>query len=344
MRERSFPLQLALSTLAIGSVIAGLVWLGQRQGSDLQPGSAFAPSGRGIPGATPPTGERPPRGDSSLTRRLLPASAWLVMDFEGKMMGEAPFAGQLEGHCAELAAPRRVGIGVMPARSTTLGVGLVLVAPQVSEQFWECARARVLKAGGQDGGRAKGFEVLESPSGILIRTPQRDLLFTTQESLLEALLAVARDAESSALAAGPHADMLGRLVVGEAGAASPPLLLTLHLPPDWLTSAGPEADHSPLRHLTGATLVARHDGSAAGALDCQQPGCQDLAEFLLRARKDLSAELPERLAHELAGSLDAQLLELGSGKGRIALTWTSQQVSLGELARTLLGLAQAAPE
>ncbi len=354
----SFPLQLALATAVVGAVIAGLVALGRmdRGASRAEARSAHlgeeAPTGEGVREHPPSKQSAPGNQASTLSdqaRSLVPAASWLVADFEGRLMGQAPFSGQMTGACAKIGAPERVAVGLLPPESSD-AVRLVLAAPEVSEPFWRCAKKRVLQAGGKEVGKTRGYEVLESPSGVLVRSPGGDLLFGTTEDLLAPLLALTRHKLPSAHSAQPHKKMASRALsedplAGDSGlrdpsgaqapAGPPPLLITLQLPPGWLEAAGQDASRSPLRHLISATLIARADGSATGSLTCLNPGCDELGEFLQRARDDLASSLPQEMAQALEKSLRTHYIA-GSGEtGRIALSWASPEVPISQLARRL---------
>jgi hypothetical protein len=116
------------------------------------------------------------------------------------------------------------------------------------------------------------------------------------------------------------------------------LRLSVALPGDWLASAGPDAERSPLRHLRAATLTGRADGSAEGAVHCLEPGCAELARFLERAARDLLTGLPSGLALPAARALRAEVIPAAPGSlGRVALSYAPSGVPLSRLVEAALG-------
>jgi hypothetical protein len=216
-------------------------------------------------------------------------------------------------------------------------VALLLGSPEVSTEFWRCVRAEVLAAGGRVLGtnESQGQETLESPSGVLSHSQGR-LLFASDRSLEAEVIRLARGQDDSAASAPPHATLAAGISLphGSRGADDAPLLATLELPPNWLSGVGPEAQQSPLRHLTAGALRADADGGAAGTLECHEPGCDELAAFLLRARTDLAAVLPGPLgvATEASwvASRESQQRPGGAGRGLVRLRWVPGDVAFAD--------------
>ena len=253
-----------------------------------------------------------------------------------------------------------LALGLLPpaeegsAGGANAEMDLFLGAPSVGDDFWQCAKKRVLLAGGTTVGEEQGFEVLKSPSGVLIRSPEGHLVFTTNGVRLKQALALASgrpqgEQVRSAQLFGPHAALAASLTPQAAapGSSAPgrgaaedvtsEFVVTIHLPRDWLAGAGPDSADSPLRHLQAAALVGRSDGSALGALHCEEPGCLELARFLDRSRTDIEARLPANLQARVGRALTAELVSGPSGgSGRIVLRWSGAELPLTTLLGQLL--------
>jgi hypothetical protein len=337
----SFPTQLALSALIMGGVVGSLYLVGQRQrtGDAVQPRSA----------PQQPAAGRTSKEGTFGARSLLPARSWLAIDFDGRLTGSLPFSSSALG-CADVAAPARVGVAVVGPTSGRAappgtpdapsagggqpndGVALVLGSPAVSAEFWRCVRAEVLAAGGRVLEDSDGQETLESPSGVVTHKAGR-LVFSSDRSLEQEILALARGQGDSAETSEPHATLATGLAapLGSVAIAGAPLLATLELPSDWLAGIGPEAQLSPLRYLTAGALRADADGGATGTLECLEPGCEELAAFLIRARGDLAAALPAPLGAATERSWTASREHTSDPqRGRLRLRWVPSDVTFSD--------------
>jgi hypothetical protein len=214
---------------------------------------------------------------------------------------------------------------------------LSLVAPRASLEFWNCVQAEILEAGGRRLHGEPYEDLLESPSGVVLYTGGR-LLFVSDHGQTNVLRKLAQDMAPSAANAGPHPALVTSLRASPS-ADAPPLLATLHLPQDWLADLGPEALQTPLRHLVAGALRADTDGSATGALECQQPGCEELAAFLLRARGDLGRLLPGTLGDITARSWSASFERSSNDRGVIRLRWVPTEMTFSDWAGRLWKLA-----
>jgi hypothetical protein len=348
----SFPAQLALSALVMGGLVTGLFLVGQRSHSaPHDPTALRANEGReDAPARALTNSGAAPR--SSDVRALLGAQAWLVVDFDGSLAGSSPFESS-RPECKSVPLPARVGLSVgtadanglgssaasgTRARPITSGGGVLsLVAPRVSPEFWSCVRAEVLEAGGRSVGTEANEEMLESPSGVILHS-HGHLLFVSDVGQASSLQGLAHGRAPSASAVGPHPALVASLGARRS-ADRPPLLATLHLPRDWLADLGPEALQTPLRHLVAGALRADADGSATGALECMQPGCEELAAFLLRARGDLGRLLPGALGDITARSWSASFERSSNDRGVIRLRWVPTEMTFSDWASRLWKLA-----
>ena len=321
----------------MGGVVGGLYLVGQGKRTVDADQTAGAPQS-----AVP---RKRPEGSFG-ARSLLPARSWLVVDFDGRLTGSVPFS-STERDCANVAAPARVGVAIVgPGAGRASppdapgaaggrpndGVALVLGSPEVSAEFWRCVQGEVLAAGGRVLEGDEGQETLESPSGVVTHHAGR-LLFSSDRSLEQEIKALARGQGDSAEGLEPHATLAAHLPTpfGSVSAAGAPLLATLELPSDWLAGIGPEAQLSPLRHLTAGALRADADGGATGTLECLQPGCEELAAFLVRARADLGASLPAPLGAATVRSWTASLEQTADPKrGLIRLRWVPTDVTFSD--------------
>jgi hypothetical protein len=334
----------------MGGVIAGLHLLGQS--SRARAPDSAAPS---APTSGAPTAEQSPLPKSTFgARSLLPARSWLVVDFDGRLTGTLPFSSQ-QG-CSQVPAPARVALSVvgpsaehttpsaLPSTGTGSeprdGVALLLGSPDVSAEFWRCVKGEVLAAGGRVLDTSQGQETLESPSGVLSHSQGR-LLFASDRGLEAEVIRLARGQGDSAASAPPHASLAAGISSrpGSRGTDDAPLLATLELPPAWLSGVGPEAQQSPLRHLIAGALRAETDGGASGTLECHEPGCDELAAFLLRARTDLAAALPAPLGAATERSWVASRESptrashpspAAGGRGLVRLRWIPRDVAFGD--------------
>jgi hypothetical protein len=236
--------------------------------------------------------------------------------------------GQTEasGDCAKVPPPERIGVSIVGGAAPSDGPTLLLVSPAVSADFWRCVRAHVLGAGGRELEAEQGAERLESPSGVIVHQGGR-LLFASERSYEGELVRLARGEAPNAEAADPHASLAAALP----GPPTAPLIATLRLPSGWLSGVGPEAAQSPLRHLTAGALRADADGGAQGTLECLEPGCEELAAFLIRARSDLARDLPPPLGQATGRSWSASLAPgLDPLHRRIGLRWNPQGVTFAD--------------
>lgn len=331
----------------MGGITAGLYLLGQGSQGPGFPGQGSP--GQGSLASQPATQLHV--GSKLNARALLPARSWLVVDFDGRLTGALPFSNAGSG-CAQVPAPSRVGLAVVgpndrasqaepPAQEPSDGVALLLGSPEVSPEFWRCVRAEVLAAGGRVLGATEAQETLESPNGVLSHAGGR-LLFASDRSLHDELVGLVRGQGESASSSAPHATLAASIPapLGSVSANEAPLLATLELPADWLSGVGPEAQLSPLRHLTGGALRADADGGASGTLECSEPGCDELTAFLLRARSDLAASLPPALGNATVRSWTASReRHPNPGRGRIRLRWQPGEVAFADWAAAVWRLA-----
>lgn len=320
----SFPRQLAQASLVVFLLVAGLYWLGQRS-KDAPPAPVAHDDERKSSGTKEHASllrERP-------ARALAPSHAWLVADFRGDLLQNAPFADakKEDDPCRFVPAPDRVSIALLPPKRDT-SPEMVLASPHVSDAFWKCAKMRVLAAGGKKAGRTEHLSVLESPSGVLARGPGGALSFTTSTAHSEVALALLLGREDLSATQGPHALLSERLPQK----MDPVLRVTVQLPEGWPSLVGPEGDRSPLRHLRAAGLAADQDGNARGVLYCTEPGCDELLQFAQRAREDMLQELPSGAAARVD---EALTLEKGPKKGdtagHIQLSWDGEATPLFSL-------------
>ncbi len=330
---------LSLAGVLVAGTVSALVYLGRGDGetSSAQGAQVASP-----PSATKSTDQDPsPATDASSTktasggaiahgaRALVPKEAWLVADFRGDLTGTRPFEDQ-EGLCKSVPAPPRVALGVLPPRSAASGGGpeLLLAAPAVDDTFWGCARDRIVRSGGKVLAQNAQFEVLESPSGIVALGPGRSMIFLTNQDYLERGLSVLANLEESAASTGVHAGLFRRMHPSGDLQNDTALDLTIHVPRDWLSSVGKDAELTPLRHLQAGFLSVKQDGSAIGGIDCVEPGCKEMFEFLEGAKGDLTAQLPatQRAAIEAALSIDYV-----DRSGRVILRWSPKDLRIQDL-------------
>lgn len=334
----------------MGGLVGGLFFLGQH--STKAPGATSLEPTAAEPGAGP--GALPLRADlSAEARALLGASSWLVVDFDGTLAGSSPFS-SARSECASVPLPSRVGLAIGTSdaatpgsheeptlRPITSGGGVLsLVAPAVSSEFWSCVRAEVLDAGGKSLHAGPDEDVLESPSGVMLRSRGR-LLFVSDRGRTNLLRDLAQGRAASAADGGAHPGLVAGLRAPSATSGPPPLVATLHLPRDWLADLGPEADQTPLRHLVAGALRADADGSATGTLECMQPGCEELAAFLVRARGDLGNLLPGALGEITARAWTASFERTSAARGIIRLRWDPRDMTFSDWAGRLWKLATA---
>jgi hypothetical protein len=265
----------------------------------------------------------------------VPPEAWLVVDFEGSVLGATPFADQA-GFCAKVPAPERVVVALLPpSGDKEEGPELLLAAPKIEEAFWGCTRDRIVVAGGNVLAQNDQFEVIKSPSGIVARGPTDSLLFLSGDAHLEQALSVLSQLGDSAASRGPHVKLFRRMhPMGRAERSA--FDLTLALPLGWLDSVGDDARLTPLRFVSAAYLSAGPDGSASGGIDCEEQGCADVLTFLQGARDDLLQRLPRVQRTSIQAGLS---LEHIKGAGRIVVTWTPSKVGFMELLNQALGLS-----
>jgi hypothetical protein len=83
-----------------------------------------------------------------------------------------------------------------------------------------------------------------------------------------------------------------------------------------------------LRHLQAAYLSVKEDGSAAGGIDCGEPGCKDLFAFLQGAKSDLSGQLPASKRGLIEQALQVQYADQS---GRIVVTWAPKDIRIQDL-------------
>lgn len=276
-----------------------------------------------------------PKTPGALARALVPPDAWAVADFRGDLTGEKPFDDQ-EGLCASVPPPPRVVIAVLPPRQGA-EPDLLIGARKVGDTFWGCARDRIVRAGGTALAQNERYEVLQSPTGVVARGPDGSMVFLTSDVHLEAALAVMSDLSPSAVAGGTHAGLYAR--THERPNVRPSALdLTVALPENWLASVGQEAKETPLRFIRSAFLSVAEEGSAQGGITCEEAGCAEVLGFLLRAKSDMTAELPNDLRQSIDASVQAEHVV---GSGRIAVTWTPQNLPLGQLLGRFLQMGPA---
>lgn len=336
----------------MGGLVTGLFFVGQRSHSAAGEQTALQANERSGDAPAKARADSGVAPRSSDVRALLGAQAWLVVDFDGSLAGSSPFESS-RPECKSVPLPARVGLSVgtadpnvpgSPATSSTRarpitsgGGVLALVAPRVSPEFWGCVRAEVLAAGGRSVGSEPNEEMLESPSGVILHS-HGSLLFVSDLGQASALQSLAHGRAPSAATGGPHPALVASLRAPPS-ADAPPLLATLHLPKDWLADLGPEALQTPLRHLVAGALRADTDGSATGALECMQPGCEELAAFLLRARGDLGRLLPGTLGDITARSWTASFERSSNDRGVIRLRWVPTEMTFSDWAGRLWKLA-----
>src|SRR5688572_17916772 len=315
----------------MGGLVTGLFFLGQAN----QAQSSVAPQALGTARSSEAARNQPVDA-----RSLLPARAYLVIEFEGRLTGASPF-GSNTGACAKVSPPERVGLavgeedGALPSvdgrtNLTAGGTVLFLVSPAVTPEFWRCVRTEILSAGGHPLSSSPDEEALESPNGVVLYSRGR-LLFSSDRTLLPELLALAAGRAPSAASTPPHSTLVTGLAPSR-DVRTAPLVATLHFREDWLADLGEEALKTPLRHLRAGSLRAEADGSATGTLECLEPGCEELAAFLLRARADLGKMLPPALGDASTRSWKAALQRVSPARGVIRLTWEAQGMTFSDWA------------
>lgn len=334
----SFVRQAALASSVVALVVGALWFVGHEQQTrqDAQgaarPGETSTPAAPAAPG-TAQGSETPLAPLHHPTRALVPPDAWLVVDFEGDLTGQKPFADS-PGSCAQVPAPERVALALLPPAQPAEGPEVLLAAAAVEDVFWGCARDRVVQAGGTVLAQNDRFEVLKSPSGVVARGPERALLFLSGEAHLERALSVLSDLVPHAASQGRHLALLRRLHPNADKAPATRADLTLALPPGWLDAVGKEAEQSPLRALSAAYLSIGLDGAARGGADCEEAGCEALLAFLNRAVQDLLSDAAPQVRYQVSGALH---MEHVPGSGRIAVTWSPTAADLPALLSQMLG-------
>ena len=337
---------LLLSSVVVVGAVGALVYFGrsspQETAADAQQvaQTMSAASATSSAQVSAPTRPALPQGAAIVhsARALVPEEAWLVTDFRGDLTGARPFEDQ-PGSCAGVPAPARVVLALLPPLTQTApGPELLLAAPQVSEEFWGCARDRVVRAGGTVLAQNAQFEVIKSPSGVVALGPNRSMIFLTNDGYLERGLTVLSDLGQSAAHAGTHAGLFRQLHQSGAAEGTTDLDLTLQLPADWLQSVGQEAKLTPLRHLQAAYLSMGAQGGARGGISCAEPGCAEMLTFLESAKSDVLKTLPEDKARVIDEGLKLQYVPRGddarggggsaadqarTGTGNIIVSWSS---------------------
>lgn len=319
MRGGSFPRQLAQASLVVFLLVGGLYLLGQQR----KPSTSAKPARRtDLPSAASVPENRE-------ARSLLPRDAWLVADFRGDLLEDAPFADgstRKDDPCRFVPAPERVAVALLPPRQGT-SPEMMLAAPHVTDAFWNCAQKRVLAAGGQVAGNTERLEVLQSPSGVLARGPGGSLIFSTSKAHVEVALALLLGEQALSAQTGAHAELAARFGNEK---EQPAIRLTVRLPPGWLSTVGPDADRSPLRHLQAAGLMADEKGNARGILHCAKEGCDELLSFARLARADLVDELPGRLGDQVGEALEFEPATPGptEATGVILVSWDGRRAPL----------------
>jgi len=281
-------------------------------------------------------------------RTLVPEEAWLVADFRGELTGARPFEDQ-PGDCKQVPAPARVVVALLPPLSKDApGPELLLAAPQVTAEFWGCARDRVVRAGGTVLAQNDQFEVIKSPSGVVALGPNRSMIFLSNEGYLERGLTVLSDLGQSAAHASTHAGLFRQLHPTGIVKDATDLDLTLQLPADWLESVGQDAKLTPLRHLQAAYLSVSAQGGARGGISCAEPGCREMLKFLESTKHDLLKSLPKERAKLIDEGLELIYQPPGTdaaagggsgvsaapgkaGSGNIAVRWSNATTKLQDV-------------
>jgi hypothetical protein len=204
----------------------------------------------------------------------------------------------------------------------------MIAARRVADEFWGCARDRIVRAGGTALAQNERYEVLKSPSGVVARGPDGSMVYLSSEVHLEGALAVISDLEPGAFEVGPHARLYKRLQSSSGPPRTSLIEITVAPPPDWVSSMGKEADLSPLRHVHGGFIGAYEDGSAQGGIDCEESGCAEVVAFLHRAKSDLLSDVDNDLGVRVKEAFSADHLP---GTGRIAIQWKSAEAPIGQL-------------
>jgi hypothetical protein len=303
---------LLLSGVAVVGTVAGLVYLGRTAQGDAphkaekvnETLSAVAAASA----AQVETTARPPlpmgAAIQHAARALVPEEAWLVVDFRGDLTGARPFEDQA-GSCKDVPAPLRVVVALLaPLSKTAAGPELLLAAPQVTDEFWGCARDRVVSAGGTVLAQNAQYEVIKSPSGVVALGPHRSMIFLSNEGYLERGLTVMSDLGESAANTSAHAGLFRQLHPTGSVEMPTDLDLTLQLPADWLNSVGQDAQATPLRHLQAAYLSIAAQGGARGGISCAEPGCAEMLQFLQASKRDLLEALPQERARLIDQGLE----------------------------------------
>ncbi len=337
-------LQLGLA----GTVVAGVV--GALTFARLVPGPAVdAPNAPLAPASlTSALPERPPSRWLVEARELLPPESWVVADVAGKLIWSRPFAtgpGEkpLGDYCEGMPAPERVAIAVTrptnPARRAE-GTGgeagldipgefdLVLAAPRVTDDFFECVLEKVAQHGGKPPQHAEGYTVIESRSGLIVHSPEGHLWFSSNSGDLERGLALLRGRAPHAGSAGAHGEYTKRLR-GARGASDTIGLVTFDLPEDSLTSLNRELPDD-LSHLRRGGLVAFVDGGALGTVECPPAVCARLASSLDLIARYAFKELPIELRARSERALRFETTP-SDALGRVVMTWTPNEIRLTEL-------------
>ncbi|GEM_PF-1262216 len=336
----SFSKQIVGATLVVTATVGALVFWGRESTQEEAPGlgartvlDVALPSKKAGPSPTETekkTAEKhlPPvpalARDLASARALVPARAWLVADFDGELVGQKPFADK-EGPCALVPAPPRVAVALLPPNKGD-PPDLLIAAPQVSDEFWNCARLRVEQSGGRPLAENERFQVLKSPSGVVAHGPGGGMVFLTSETHLEEALTVLSGLGENARNTEPHSRLFHKMHGDKSVAPGSVLDATLSVSTDWMTSLGHDAAKSPLRFIQSAYISSQPNGGAQGGIDCLEEGCEDVLAFLNRAKTDLLKKLPPATAEVVSASLTAHHLQ---GTGRIALHWAPTSAQLG---------------
>ncbi|HSC86241.1 MAG TPA: hypothetical protein VLC09_03185 [Polyangiaceae bacterium] len=304
MADRFLP-QLAGAAAVMGVLVAGLVWVGRQTAR---------------PAESAPVVEAPSGPTSTLA--LVPARAWLVLDFDSALVDARPFAGD-GPPCEDVPAPARVAFSAVPDAAGELSFWLG--AYPVNPAFVACASKKILAAGGKVAPSHPDWQVLEAPSGVFVSRGEA-VLFSNRGGDRAELEELLRGGRPSAERSGPHAAALARWARGT------PLAMSLELPEGWLKQIDPRAaELSPLRSLQGATLSIGPSGDGRGVVRCRAEGCAELESFAERAWNDFTAQVPPSSAEELRRAIGFRPPRAGAAEFELEVSPSGIQ-----LARRLL--------
>lgn len=335
-------LQLGLAGAVVAGLVAALSFA--RLAPNTTAGAKAAAAPPAADSATAP--ERPPSRWLVEARELLPHDGWVVADVAGKLVWSRPFAtgpGEkpLGSYCESMPAPDRVAIALARSVPSVVASGtggsaglapdeldIVLAAPRVTDDFFECVLAKVAQHGGKEPEQAGGYTVVESRSGLIVHSPEGHLWFSSNSADLERGLDLLRGRAPHAAADGPHGE-IGRRLRGARTAGETMGLVTFDLPEGSLTDLNRDLPDD-LSQLRRGGLVAFVDGGALGTVECPPAVCTRLASSLELLAKFAAKELPTEFRARTERALRFETIP-GDALGRVVVTWTPNEIRVTEL-------------